>query len=152
MDDERGRELRAAIGRTGDEGIDGMINEDRLGLDVVYVQAKRWTTTIGRPDIQQFAGALAGKRARKGLFITTPESSAAGRAYVGSTEQKIALISGDQLAAFMFKHNVGVARASIYEVKKVVGQWIPEPAAAAWPRRALRAHRGLPVLGGLHHD
>lgn len=108
-----------AIGRTGDEGIDGIINEDRLGLDVVYVQAKRWTATIGRPDIQQFAGALAGKRARKGVFITTSGFSAEARAYVGSIEPKIVLISGEQLAAFMFEHNVGVSPSSVYEVKRI---------------------------------
>ena len=115
-----------AIGRTGDEGIDGIINEDRLGLDVVYVQAKRWTATIGRPDIQQFAGALAGKRARKGVFITTSGFSADARAYVGSIEPKIVLIGGEQLAAFMFEHNVGVSPASLYEVKKVDADFFDE--------------------------
>lgn len=115
-----------AIGRTGDEGIDGIINEDRLGLDVVYVQAKRWTATIGRPDIQQFAGALAGKRARKGVFITTSGFSTEARAYVGSIEPRIVLISGEQLAAFMFEHNVGVAPASTYEVKKVDADFFDE--------------------------
>jgi len=115
-----------AIGRTGDEGIDGIINEDRLGLDVVYVQAKRWAATIGRPDIQQFAGALAGKRARKGVFITTSGFSGDARAYVGSIEPKIVLISGEQLAAFMFEHNVGVAPASIYEVKRIDADFFDE--------------------------
>lgn len=115
-----------AIGRTGDEGIDGIINEDRLGLDIVYIQAKRWTATIGRPDIQQFAGALAGKRARKGVFITTSGFSTEARTYVGSIEPKIVLISGEQLAAFMFDHNVGVAPASIYEVKKVDADFFDE--------------------------
>jgi restriction system protein len=115
-----------AIGRTGDEGIDGIINEDRLGLDVVYVQAKRWSTTVGRPDIQQFAGALAGKRARKGVFITTSGFSAEARAYVESVEPKIVLISGEQLAAFMFEHNVGVTLASTYEVKKIDADFFDE--------------------------
>lgn len=115
-----------AIGRTGDEGIDGIINEDRLGLDVVYVQAKRWSATIGRPDIQQFAGALAGKRARKGVYITTSGFSADARAYVGTIEPKIVLISGEQLAAFMFEHNVGVGTASVYEVKKVDADFFDE--------------------------
>lgn len=115
-----------AIGRTGDEGIDGIINEDRLGLDVVYVQAKRWAATIGRPEIQQFAGALAGKRARKGVFITTSGFSADARAYVSSIEPKIVLISGEQLAAFMFEHNVGVALASSYDVKKVDADFFDE--------------------------
>ncbi len=115
-----------AIGRSGDEGIDGIINEDRLGLDVVYIQAKRWTTTIGRPEIQQFAGALAGKRARKGVFITTSAFSAEARSYVGSIEPKIVLIGGEQLAAFMFEYNVGVAPASLYEVKKVDADFFDE--------------------------
>lgn len=115
-----------AIGRSGDEGIDGIINEDRLGLDVVYVQAKRWAATIGRPDIQQFAGALAGKRARKGVFITTSGFSGDARSYVSSIEPKIVLISGEQLAAFMFEHNVGVAPASSYEVKKVDADFFDE--------------------------
>ncbi|MGE3343812.1 MAG: restriction endonuclease [Vicinamibacterales bacterium] len=115
-----------AIGRSGDEGIDGIINEDRLGLDVVYVQAKRWAATIGRPDIQQFAGALAGKRARKGVFITTSSFTAEARAYVGSIEPKIVLISGEQLAQFMFEHNVGVALTSTYEVKKVDADFFDE--------------------------
>jgi restriction system protein len=110
----------------GDEGIDGIINEDRLGLDVVYVQAKRWTTTIGRPEIQQFAGALAGKRARKGVFITTSTFSSEARTYVGSIEPKIVLIGGEQLAAFMFEHNVGAAVASTYEVKKVDADFFEE--------------------------
>jgi restriction system protein len=115
-----------AIGRSGDEGIDGIINEDRLGLDVVYVQAKRWTANIGRPDIQQFAGALAGKRARKGVYITTSAFSAEARAYVGSIEPKIVLISGEQLAAFMFEHNVGVAPATVYELKKIDADFFDE--------------------------
>jgi len=115
-----------AIGRTGDEGIDGIINEDRLGLDVVYVQAKRWVTTVGRPEIQQFAGALAGKRARKGVFITTSAFSGEARSYVGSIEPKIILIGGDQLATYMFEHNVGVALTSAYEVKKVDADFFDE--------------------------
>jgi restriction system protein len=115
-----------AIGRTADEGIDGIINEDRLGLDVVCVQTKRSATTIGRPEIQQFAGALAGKRARKGVFITTSGFSAKARASVGSIESKIALISGEQLADFMFEHNVGVALVSTYEVKKVDADFFDE--------------------------
>ena len=108
-----------AIGRSGDEGIDGIIKQDRLGLDVVYVQAKKWANPVGRPEIQKFAGALEGKRARKGVFITTSTFSGEAQAFVENISAKIVLIDGTQLARFMFEHNVGVARASIYEVKKV---------------------------------
>jgi restriction system protein len=108
-----------AIGRSGDEGIDGIIKEDRLGLDAVYVQAKRWTNTVGRPDIQQFAGALAGHRARKGVFITTSTFSAEAKSYIGNVDPRIVLIDGETLALFMFEHGVGVATTSVYEVKRL---------------------------------
>jgi restriction system protein len=108
-----------AIGRSGDEGIDGIIKEDRLGLDAVYVQAKRWTNTVGRPEIQQFAGALAGHRARKGVFITTSAFSAEAKAYIGNVDTRIVLIDGETLARFMFEHGVGVATTSTYEVKRL---------------------------------
>lgn len=108
-----------AVGRTGDEGVDGIINEDRLGLDVVYIQAKRWSSTVSRPDVQQFAGALAGKRARKGVFITTSGFSADAVAYARSIEPRIILINGEQLAAFMFEHDVGVSPSVTYEVKRI---------------------------------
>ena len=107
-------------------GIDGIIKEDRLGLDVVYVQAKKWTNTIGRPEIQKFAGALQGQRARKGVFITTSTFSADARAFVSNIESKIVLIDGQQLAQFMFEHNVGVAPASTYEVKKLDADFFDE--------------------------
>lgn len=114
------RDAGAAIGRSGDEGIDGIIKEDRLGLDVFYVQAKKWTTTVvGRPEIQKSAGALQGQRARKGVFITTSTFSADARQFVANIESKIALIDGMQLVQFMFEHNVGVAPISQYEVKKI---------------------------------
>jgi restriction system protein len=113
------RDAGAAIGRSGDEGIDGIIKEDRLGLDVIYVQAKKWTATVGRPEIQKFAGALQGQRARKGVFITTSNFSADARQFVANIESKIVLIDGQQLAQFMFEHNVGVASVSQYEVKKL---------------------------------
>jgi restriction system protein len=120
------RDAGAAIGRSGDEGIDGIIKEDRLGLDVVYVQAKKWSGTVGRPDIQNFAGALQGQRARKGVFIRTSSFSADARAFVAQIESKIVLIDGEQLAQFMFEHNVGVSPASAYEVKKVDADFFEE--------------------------
>jgi len=102
----------AAIGRTGDDGIDGTIKEDRLGLDVVYVQAKRWADTVGRPEIQKFAGALQGQRAKKGVFLTTSSFSGEARAFVAHIESRNVLIDGEQLARFLFEHNVGVSPAS----------------------------------------
>jgi restriction system protein len=120
------RDAGAAIGGSGDEGIDGIIKEDRLGLDVVYVQAKKWTGTVGRPDIQKFAGALQGQRARKGVFITTSAFSADARAFVSQIDSKIVLIDGEQLAQFMFDHNVGVSPASVYAVKKIDADFFEE--------------------------
>ena len=113
------RDAGKAIGRSGDEGIDGIIKEDKLGLDVVYVQAKKWANPVGRPEIQKFAGALQGQRAQKGVFITTSTFSPAALAYVEKIHTKIVLIDGAELAKYMFEYNVGVAPASVYEVKKV---------------------------------
>lgn len=117
-----------AIGRSGDEGIDGIIKEDKLGLDIVYVQAKKWANPVGRPEIQKFAGALQGKRARKGVFITTSKFSADARDFVENIEAKIVLIDGAQLARYMFEHNVGVATESVHEVKKVDMDFFEEEA------------------------
>lgn len=108
-----------AIGKSGDEGIDGIINEDRLGLDVIYLQAKRWQANIGRPDIQRFAGALQGKRAKKGIFITTSDFTAEAREYVKNLDAKIILVSGDQLAELMWEHSIGLNAAATYEIKKL---------------------------------
>jgi len=108
-----------AIGRSGDEGIDGIIKEDKLGLDVIYVQAKRWQDTVGRPDIQKFAGALQGQRANKGVFITTSTFSRDAEDYVNAINSKIILIDGERLAGLMIDHNVGVAPVGVYELKRV---------------------------------
>jgi len=108
-----------ALGRSGDEGIDGIIKEDPLGLDIIYLQAKRWEGTVGRPEIQKFAGALQGQRARKGIFITTPTFSSDALEYTSRIETKIILIDGPRLAKLMFDHGVGVATASNYEVKRI---------------------------------
>lgn len=108
-----------AVGRSGDGGIDGIINEDRLGLDVVYVQAKRWEANVSRPELQKFAGALQGQRARKGIFITTSGFSRDAREYVNNIESKIILIDGHQLAEYMIDHNVGVSVVKSYELKRV---------------------------------
>lgn len=108
-----------AIGKSGDEGIDGIINEDRLGLDVIYLQAKRWEGNVSRPEIQKFAGALQGKRARKGIFITTSDFTAEARDFAKHIDAKIVLISGQQLAELMWEHNIGLSTSATYEVKKL---------------------------------
>lgn len=108
-----------AIGRSGDEGIDGIIKEDRLGLDTIYIQAKRWQGTVGRPDIQRFTGALMGQRAKKGIFITTSVFSREAREYAGNIDSKIVLIDGEQLAQLMIDHDVGVSTATVYEIKRI---------------------------------
>ncbi len=108
-----------AIGKSGDEGIDGIIKEDKLGLDVVYVQAKKWEGTVGRPTVQGFAGSLEGQRARKGVFIVTSQFSKEAREYVGRIEKKIVLIDGEELAQLMIDYNVGVAEEETYVIKKV---------------------------------
>lgn len=108
-----------AIGKTGDEGIDGIIKEDPLGLDIIYIQAKKWGNTVSRPEIQKFAGALQGKRARKGIFITTSNYTREARDFVSSIDTKIVLIDGDQLAQFMIDHNIGVSPSATYETKRI---------------------------------
>ena len=108
-----------ALGKPGDEGIDGIIKEDRLGLDVIYLQAKRWERTVGRPDIQQFAGALQGQRARKGVFITTSGFSADAREYAARIDTRIVLIDGVELSRLMIAHGVGVTPVAVYELKRV---------------------------------
>lgn len=108
-----------AIGKSGDGGIDGIIKEDKLGLDVIYVQAKRWEGTVGRPEIQKFAGALQGQRANKGVFITTSCYSRDAIDYAGMINSKIILIDGEQLAGLMVDHNVGVSTIGMYELKRL---------------------------------
>ena len=102
-----------------DEGIDGIINEDQLGLDVIYLQAKRWENTVGRPEIQKFVGALHGRRAKKGVFLTTSSFSRDAIDYAASIDSKVVLIDGLNLAQLMIDFNVGVSRAQIYEVKRI---------------------------------
>ncbi len=108
-----------ALGKSGDGGIDGIINEDRLGLDVIYIQAKRWEGSVGRPEIQKFAGALQGQRARKGVFITTSFFTKDAREYASVIESKIILIDGEHLSKLMAEHNVGVSTVGQYQVKKL---------------------------------
>lgn len=114
------------VGRSGDEGIDGIISEDRLGLDVVYLQAKKWEGTVGRPEIQKFVGALHGKRAKKGVFITTSSFSAEAVAYVEHIDPRVVLIDGHRLAEFMVDFEVGVATSRTYHAKRVDSDYFEE--------------------------
>ncbi len=99
---------------SGDEGIDGVINEDRLGLDVIYLQAKRWQQTVGRKEIQSFVGALAGQQAHKGVFITTSEFAETATSCAKKIPQKVILVDGDRLADLMIQNNIGVAKSHSY--------------------------------------
>ena len=110
-----------AIGKTGDEGIDGIIKEDVLGLDMIYLQAKRWKvdSTVSRPDIQGFVGSLVGKKASKGIFITTAKFSKEARNYAESIDKRVILIDGKELTHLMFKYNVGVSDENTFTIKKV---------------------------------
>ncbi|MDF1996406.1 restriction endonuclease [Peribacillus frigoritolerans] len=110
-----------AIGKIGDEGIDGIIKEDVLGLDMIYLQAKRWKvdSTVSRPDIQGFVGSLVGKKASKGIFITTAKFSKEARVYAESIDKRVILIDGQELTNLMFKYNVGVSNEVVYTIKKI---------------------------------
>jgi restriction system protein len=113
------QEAGKAIGQSGDEGIDGIIKEDKLGLDIIYLQAKRWENTVGRPEIQKFVGALEGKRANKGIFITTADYSREAKDYANSVNKKVVLIDGNMLAELMIENNVGVSTSGKYELKRI---------------------------------
>jgi restriction system protein len=112
-------EAGRAIGGTGDEGIDGIITEDRLGLDTIYIQAKRYSGTVGRPDVQKFVGALHGKRARKGVFLTTGTFSNEAVDYVDRIDPRVVLIDGRQLAEYMIDFELGVATRASYTLKRI---------------------------------
>ncbi len=116
-----------AIGKSGDGGIDGIIKEDRLGLDVVYIQAKRWdSNSVGRPDVMQFAGALQAQKANKGIFITTSRFTEDARNYVSQIGSKIVLIDGEQLTSLMIDNDVAVSTISLYPVKKIDSDYFDE--------------------------
>ncbi len=116
-----------AVGRSGDNGVDGIIKEDRLGLDRIYIQAKRWDGVVGRPEIQKFAGALAGHKARKGVFITTSNFSKEAVDYAANIETRIVLIDGETFAQLMIDHNVGVSLVAYYDIKKIDLDYFSEP-------------------------
>ena len=107
------------LGRSGDGGVDGVIREDKLGLDLIYVQAKRWANTVGRPDIQQFVGALNGQRASKGVFITTSAFSREAIDFADSVNPRVILVDGTELAELMLDHDVGVTVATRYDIKRI---------------------------------
>jgi restriction system protein len=114
------------VGKSGDEGIDGIIKEDRLGLDVIYVQAKRWKNSVGSPDIQGFIGALQLKGAHKGIFITTSSFTAAARDVATRIGNRIVLIDGTQLAQLMIDYGVGVTTETTYEIKRIDSDYFVE--------------------------
>ncbi|MEW5803073.1 MAG: restriction endonuclease [bacterium] len=120
------KEAGEAIGKSGDEGIDGIINEDRLGLDVIYLQAKKWEGTVGRPELQRFVGALQGKHARKGVFITTGSFSSEAISYASQIDPKIVIIDGRHLAEFMIDFNVGVTTSATYQLKCIDTDYFEE--------------------------
>jgi len=114
------------LGRSGDGGIDGAIKEDRLGLDTIYIQAKRWDNPVGRPEIQKFAGALDGVRARKGVFITSSRFTAEAEEYSLFIDKKIVLIDGTKLAQLAIEYNLGVSTYSSYVIKRLDSDYFIE--------------------------
>jgi Restriction endonuclease len=108
-----------AVGKSGDGAIDGIIKEAKLGLDTIYIQAKRWEGTVSRPEIHKFAGALQGQRARKGIFLTTSTFTKEARDYAASIDSKIILLDGQTLADLMIDHGIGVSEVNSYAVKRV---------------------------------
>lgn len=115
-----------AIGKSGDDGIDGIIKEDRLGLDAVYIQAKRWKANVGRPEVQSFAGSLEGYRANKGVFITTSQFSSEAKDYVNRIGKKVILIGGDQLANLCLEFGIGVEPVTTYKVHRIDSDYFEE--------------------------
>lgn len=107
------------LGKSGDGGVDGVIREDRLGLDQIYVQAKRWKDVVGRPEIQKFFGALHGRRATKGVFITTSAFSKEAIEYADNVIPRVILVDGAELAELMIDHNVGVSVARTFRLKRL---------------------------------
>ena len=108
-----------ALGKTGDGGIDGIVKEDKLGLDTIYLQAKRWENSVPVKEIRDFTGALASKKAKKGIFITTSSFPQSVYDFVTQVEYRIILINGDQLADLMIEYNVGLTPINEYQVKKI---------------------------------
>ena len=114
------------MGKSGDGGIDGIIKEDKLGLDIIYIQAKRWDGSVGRPEVQKFAGALQGQRAKKGIFITTSAFTKDATDYASFIDSKLILIDGVRLVEFMIDHGVGVTTQATYEIKRIDSDYFTE--------------------------
>ena len=114
------------VGKSGDGGIDGIIHEDRLGLDVIYIQAKRWEADVGRPEIQKFVGALAGNKASKGVFITSSGFSNGAREYAAQVNHRVVLIDGAMLAELMMDFDLGVSVKEVYTVKRLDTDYFEE--------------------------
>jgi restriction system protein len=115
-----------SVGKSGDGGIDGIIKEDKLGLDTIYIQAKRWEANVGRPEVQKFAGALQGVRARKGVFITTSSYSSDALDFVRNIDSKIVLIDGAELSRLMIEYGVGVSVQRVVKVMRLDGDYFEE--------------------------
>ncbi len=120
------KEAANVVGKSGDEGIDGIIKEDKLGLDVIYIQAKKWEGIVGRPEIQKFAGALLGKKAKKGIFITTSGFTAEAKGYVENIDAKIILIDGKMLTELMIENNLGVGIQDVFTIKRIDSDYFEE--------------------------
>lgn len=120
------KEAGETLGKSGDGGIDGIIKEDRLGLDIIYVQAKRWENPVPVREIRDFAGALLSKKARKGIFLTTSSFPKSAKEFVEKIEHKIILIDGERLADLMIENNVGLSVAEVYEVKRIDTDYFEE--------------------------
>jgi len=120
------KEAGMAIGKSGDGGIDGIINEDKLGLDSIYIQAKRWDNVVPIKEIRDFAGSLLSKKARKGIFITTSEFPKSAYDFVNSIDPKIILIDGSKMASLMIEHTVGVTVKDIYAIKDIDNDYFEE--------------------------
>jgi restriction system protein len=120
------RDAGERLGKSGDGGIDGIIKEDKLGLDAIYLQAKRWQGSVGRPEIQKFVGALHGQRARKGVFMTTSTFSSEARDYVSNIDVKVVLLDGMQIANLMIDSGVGVTPITTYVVKRLDSDYFDE--------------------------
>ena len=120
------RDAAEALGKVGDEGVDGVIKEDKLGLDVIYIQAKKWEGSVGRPDIQKFVGALEGQKANKGIFITTSSFPSSAFEYVSKISKKVVLIDGEALVNYMIDNDIGVTSETAYQVKKIDSDYFVE--------------------------
>lgn len=120
------RDAGERIGQSGDGGIDGIIKEDRLGLDTIFIQAKRWQGSVGRPEIQKFVGALQGQRAKKGVFITTSSYTSEAIDYASRIDTKVVLIDGQLLSDLMMDFDVGVSVSASYVIKRIDSDYFEE--------------------------